>query len=76
MTVRRVVTGHTPEGLSAVASDDEVPSMSIGDRGSATTLLWGRDDPGQFPDDGSQPIMSAPFSASGWMCDGCDGVGA
>jgi len=61
MAVRRVVTGHTPEGEAVFVSDGEVPSIPIGDRGSATTLLWNRDDPGRFPDDGSQPIMSAAF---------------
>jgi len=65
MAVRRVVTGHTPEGTAVVISDGEVPSMLIGDRGSATTVLWGREDPARFPDDGSQPIMSAAFPPPG-----------
>jgi mannose-6-phosphate isomerase-like protein (cupin superfamily) len=65
MAVRRVVTGHTPEGGAVVVSDGEVSSMLIGDRGSATTRLWGRDDPGLFPDDGSQPSMSAAFPHPG-----------
>lgn len=65
MAVRRVVTGHTPAGEAIVVSDDEVAPIPIGDRGSATTLLWGRDDPGQFPDDGSQPVMAATFPPPG-----------
>ena len=65
MAVRRVVTGHTPDGAAIVVSDDEVAAIAIGDRGSATTRLWGRDDPGQFPDDGTQPAMAAPFPPPG-----------
>ena len=65
MAVRRVVTGHTPEGKAVIASDGEVASMLIGERGSATTVLWGRDDPGRFPDDGSQPGFSSSFSPPG-----------
>ena len=65
MAVRRVVTGHTPEGEAVVVSDGEVPSIPIGDGGSAATLLWNRDDPGRFPDDGSQPTMSAAFPLPG-----------
>jgi hypothetical protein len=49
-----VATGH-PEGVAVVVSDDEVASIPIGGFGSATTQLWWRDDPGRFPDDGSQP---------------------
>ena len=65
MAVRRVVTGHNPEGEAVVVSDGEVPSIPIGGKGSATTLIWNRDDPGRFPDDGSQPIMSAAFPPPG-----------
>ena len=65
MAVRRVVTGHTPDGEAVIASDSEVASILIGDRGSSTTLLWGRDDPGRFPDDGSQPSISAAFPPPG-----------
>ena len=39
MAVRRIVTGHTPDGAAIVVSDDEVAPIAIGDRGSATTLL-------------------------------------
>ncbi len=50
MRVRRVVTGHTPEGKAVVVSDEPVPSSPIGDGGSAAALLWGRDDVADFPD--------------------------
>jgi mannose-6-phosphate isomerase-like protein (cupin superfamily) len=65
MPVRRIVTGHTPEGKAIVVSDEVVPPISMGDGGSAATLLWGRDDLAQFPDDGSQPMMSAAFPLPG-----------
>ena len=65
MPVRRIVTGHTPEGKAIVVSDEAVPPISMGDGRSAATLLWGRDDLAQFPDDGSQPMMSAAFPLPG-----------
>jgi len=39
--------------------------MAIGEHGSGATLVWGRDDPARFPDDGSQPRMSAAFPLPG-----------
>lgn len=65
MGVRRVVTGHTTEGKSVVVSDEEVAAMPIGGQGSTTTLLWGRDDPARFPDDGTEPRISAAFPPVG-----------
>lgn len=65
MAIRRVVTGHTEDGVAVVVSDDEVPPILIGDRGSATTLLWNRDDPASFPDDGSQPAITSVFPPVG-----------
>lgn len=63
--MRRVVTGHTEAGVSIVVSDDEVPSIPIGDVGAAVTLVWGRDDPGRFPDVGGQPTVGAAFPPPG-----------
>jgi mannose-6-phosphate isomerase-like protein (cupin superfamily) len=69
MKIRRVVTGHTPEDQAIVVSDDLVATMSIGDKGSEIALIWGRDDPGQFPDDGKErPISSAFPPPSGCRC--------
>jgi len=65
VTVRRVVTGHTPEGKSIVVSDDEVRAFPIGDRGSSATLIWGRDDTASFPDDGTPRPMAAGFPQPG-----------
>lgn len=65
MAVRRVVTGHTSDGVAVIVSDGEADSIPIGGRGSATVLIWGRDDPGRFPDDGAQPAMSGAFPPPG-----------
>lgn len=65
MGVRRVVTGHTPDGRAVVVSDGDVAPMPIGDHGSSAVLLWGRDDPAHFPDDGSQPPAPAGFPPPG-----------
>jgi quercetin dioxygenase-like cupin family protein len=65
MGVRRVVTGHSPDGVAMVVSDEQVAPFPIGDHGSGTILLWGRDKPGQFPDDGSFPNLSAGIAPPG-----------
>ena len=65
MGVRRVVTGHTPEGKAIIASDTAVDSIPVGARGSSTTLVWGRDDVAEFPDDGSQPARETVFPPPG-----------
>ena len=66
MQVRRIVTGHSPEGKAIVASDESVPStIPMGAGGSAATVLWGREDLAEFPDDGSQPMLSTPFPPPG-----------
>jgi hypothetical protein len=67
MLVRRIVTGNTP-GLPLVAvavADDEVQRFPIGDLGFATMLLWGRDDSAEFPDDGSQHMITINSSVPG-----------
>jgi mannose-6-phosphate isomerase-like protein (cupin superfamily) len=64
--VRRIVTGHSAEGKAVVASDETVPStFAMGAGGSTATVLWGRDDLAQFPDDGSQPVLSSAFPPPG-----------
>jgi len=65
MAVRRVVTGHTPQGEAIFVSDEEVQPILIGAGGSASTLVWHRDDPARFPDDGSLPATSAIFPPPG-----------
>jgi mannose-6-phosphate isomerase-like protein (cupin superfamily) len=65
MGIRRVVTGHTPQGKAVVISDDEVAALPVGERGAGVTIVWGRDDPGRFPDDGSPSVLSAAFPPLG-----------
>ena len=48
-----------------MVSDTEVAAFPIGDAGSAATLVWGRDDPAHFPDDGAEPRMAASFPPVG-----------
>ncbi len=65
MSVRRIVTGHAADGTSIVASDDTIDGIPIGSLGTSATLVWGRDDPGRFPDDGSEPRRAAAFPPPG-----------
>ena len=65
MSVRRVVTGHSPDGTAVIVSDEELPPYPIGALGSATTLCWGRDDPAQFPDGGVNPPIAASLPPPG-----------
>ena len=54
MKVRRVVTGHTPEGKSVVASDTEVDAITLDVMpGAEFHRLWGADETPTFPDDAS-----------------------
>lgn len=62
--VRRVVTGHAPDGRAVVASDAPVEPFEFGD-GGAYHVLWGSDAPARFPDDGAPPAWSAPFPPVG-----------
>lgn len=57
MTVRLVVTGHTPEGKAVVAGDVRVDPVSLG--GPEYHRLWAADALPAFPDDGSAPAAPA-----------------
>jgi mannose-6-phosphate isomerase-like protein (cupin superfamily) len=63
--VRRVVTGHTEDGRAVVVSDGPAEGFPIGEQGSGTVMIWGRDDAAEFPDDGSRPQVSAVFPPPG-----------
>ena len=63
MKVRRVVTGHTPEGKSTVASDTEVDGITM--LRSEHHRLWGADEVLTFPDDGSPPPFTNYFPPVG-----------
>ena len=54
MKVRRVVTGHTPDGKATIASDTEVDGLTVALMpGAEFHRLWGADTAPTFPDDGS-----------------------
>lgn len=62
--MRRVVTGHTPDGKSTIVSDTELDVISI-----SPVLefykIWGADKALTFPDDGSPPPYSTYFPPVG-----------
>jgi mannose-6-phosphate isomerase-like protein (cupin superfamily) len=64
MEIRRLITGHA-DGRSTFVSDENVAGISLGEGGGQGWVLWGRDDTAQYPDDGSQPDISAMFPPVG-----------
>jgi hypothetical protein len=76
MTVRRVVTGHTPDGKSTVASDAEVDAITLGLLpGTQFWRLWGADEAPTFPDDGSPRSAQAYFPSVGGFLFGVFTIG-
>jgi mannose-6-phosphate isomerase-like protein (cupin superfamily) len=66
MRVRRVVTGHTPDGKATVASDTEVDAITLSLLpGTEFYRLWGADEAPIFPDDGSPGSAAAYFPPVG-----------
>jgi mannose-6-phosphate isomerase-like protein (cupin superfamily) len=66
MNVRRVVTGHSPEGKAIVASDSEVEPIRLETLpGNEFHLLWGADTVSRFPDDGAPPPTPRYFPPLG-----------
>lgn len=65
MKVRRVVTGHSPEGKAVFASDEIVPPVRLEKaQGNEFHRLWGSDERSSFPDDGSHPPAPNYFPTS------------
>ena len=64
--VRRVVTGHSPDGKSVFVSEEKVVAASMG-QGSVGGFhqLWGGDEAPTFPDAGHQPAQGAFFPPVG-----------
>ena len=60
-TIRRVVTGHTPDGRSVIVSDGEppfvlrTPHLNLG-----TTEVWSTDAPPTIPVDAGDPTEARP----------------
>lgn len=66
MKVRRVVTGHTPEGKTTLASDMEIDGITLDLLPEAEFhRLWGADEVSTFPDDGSPRPAPAYFPPVG-----------
>jgi mannose-6-phosphate isomerase-like protein (cupin superfamily) len=62
--MRRVVTGHTPDGKATVVSDTELDVFSM-PRILELYKIWGADEAPTFPDDGSPPLYSTYFPPVG-----------
>ena len=68
MSIRRVVTGHSPEGKAVVASDEVVEPITLDLLpGYEFYRLWGTDEPMSYPDDGSSPSAHAYFPPVGGL---------
>ena len=66
MQVRRVVTGHTPDGKATIASDTKVEGTTVSlIPGWEFHRLWGADETVTFPDDGSPRSYSTYFPPVG-----------
>jgi mannose-6-phosphate isomerase-like protein (cupin superfamily) len=62
MDVRRVVTGHDPEGRAVFVTDEEVVPVTLALLpGSEFHQLWGSETPRRFPDDGARPDARSYF---------------
>ena len=65
MQVRRVVTGHNPEGRSTVVSDARIDPMVFSPSGNHFHQLWGADETLSFPDGGTEPVYTDPLPPIG-----------
>jgi quercetin dioxygenase-like cupin family protein len=60
--MRRVVTGHTPDGKATIVSDSEIDPLSPG---ADMYMIWGADETPTFPDNGSSRSYSTYFPPVG-----------
>jgi mannose-6-phosphate isomerase-like protein (cupin superfamily) len=66
MRVRRVVTGHSPDGKAVFASDEELQPVTVPYMpGYEFHLVWGADEPPRFPDAGKEPAHQMYFPPVG-----------
>ena len=66
MKVRRVVTGHSPEGKAVFASDEQVDPVVLEKlQSNEFHLLWGGDAVSVFPDAGDRPATPRYFPGVG-----------
>jgi hypothetical protein len=65
---RRIVTGHSADGRSVIASDRRVEFEAIPGRGGIVLgTLWGSDAAPVYPDDGGEPSHHVWFPPVGGM---------
>lgn len=65
--VRVVVTGHDPDGIGSVASDEMVGPYEQRAAGYKFHLLWGADELPTYPDDGCQASFTTPLPPVGGL---------
>ncbi len=66
MKIRRVVTGHTPDGKSTIASDTKVDAITVAMLpGTEFYNLWGADVIPTFPNGGSPQPAPTYFPPTG-----------
>ena len=66
MQVRRVVTGHAPDGKAIISSDTKVEGTTVNlIPGWEFHRLWGADETVTFPDDGSPRSYSTYYPPVG-----------
>lgn len=63
-SVRRLVTGHDPDGRATVVGDETVEPVVL-PTGTALHLLWGRDEAPRFPDECPTSDYEAYFPPAG-----------
>src|SRR3954466_448288 len=63
--VRRVVTGHSPDGKAVFVSDERVAATPMGRGSGGFHQLWGGDTAPTFPDDGGRPTQATFFPPVG-----------
>jgi mannose-6-phosphate isomerase-like protein (cupin superfamily) len=66
MGIRRVVTGHDPDGKAIFASDEQVEPTTVGLLpGLELHRMWALDEAPTFPDDGQAPLATNYFPPVG-----------
>jgi mannose-6-phosphate isomerase-like protein (cupin superfamily) len=67
--MRRVATGHTPDGKAIFASDTEVDSVTVptpsGSELFRAYIIWEANETPVFPDDGSPQALRTRYPAAG-----------
>ena len=69
--VRRIVTGHDPNGRAVVTMDGPAPNRQVRPHGTVSTLIWGSDETpaeiGSAEDFGARDNVIQPPSMGSWL---------